>query len=193
MRTAYYLLSSTLSIFFLLSCGTDANNNDSDPDENDEDLIEFKLALNGITIKCTDANVGDMGVVDGVTYEAVNNDLLRRRIDSGSDVTKLCVTLVTDMNELFFNSRDFNQAIGNWDVSSVTTMYHMFWNSNFHQPIEDWDVHNVRDMTGMFLDTRFNYDISDWYVQNIETEPENFSVNSPLTPEHKPEWGTCPD
>lgn len=72
-------------------------------------------------------------------------------------------------------------------------MYHMFWNSNFHQPIEDWDVHNVRDMTGMFLDTRFNYDISDWYVQNIETEPENFSVNSPLTPEHKPEWGTCPD
>lgn len=104
MRTAYYLLSSTLSIFFLLSCGTDANNNDSDPDENDEDLIEFKLALNGITIKCTDANVGDMGVVDGVTYEAVNNDLLRRRIDSGSDVTKLCVTLVTDMNEFFLTA-----------------------------------------------------------------------------------------
>lgn len=85
------VLLSILFLSLLLSCGTDVN--DLDPGGN---LLEFEKAPNDITIKCSDANPGDIGVVDGVKYEAVNNDLLRQRIDGGSDVTKLCVSLVTD-------------------------------------------------------------------------------------------------
>ena len=62
MKIFVYSLSIILSLFLFLSCGTDVNDNDLDPDVN---FLEFELAPNGITILCPDANVGDFGVVDG--------------------------------------------------------------------------------------------------------------------------------
>jgi hypothetical protein len=35
---------------------------------------------------------------------------------------------------------EFNQPIGNRDVSAVTSMIYMFSISAFNQPIGDWDV-----------------------------------------------------
>jgi hypothetical protein len=40
--------------------------------------------------------------------------------------------------------------------------------------------------------TSFNQDISSWCVTNIDSEPTDFSTNSPLTESNKPVWGTCP-
>ena len=96
------------------------------------------------------------------------------------------------MSSMFHHSQ-FNQFIGNWDVSSVTDMGIMFASSEFNQPIGDWDVSNVTDMRGMFMNTRFNYNISGWCVWRIVTEPDRFLYNSPLTEQNKPKWGTCPD
>jgi hypothetical protein len=79
MRTLYHLLSVTISLLFLLSCGTDANDNDPDGD-----LMEFELASNGVTITCANANAGDRGVVDGEIYVAVDNERLRKRRDEGA-------------------------------------------------------------------------------------------------------------
>ena len=48
-------------------------------------------------------------------------------------------------------------------------------------------------MNDMFRDaTLFNQDLSGWCVSNISSEPENFSLNSALSNENKPVWGTCP-
>ena len=103
------------------------------------------------------------------------------------------VSNVTNMNDLFWNS-EFNQPIGNWDVSNVTDMTGMFrYYSEFNQPIGNWDVSNVTDMEGMFGNSRFNQPINNWCMKNLKTEPEYFSVNSPLTEENKPKWGTCPE
>ena len=44
-------------------------------------------------------------------------------------------------------------AIGNWDVSTITNMHHMFkevTSSSFTQDLSAWDVSNVTDMSGMF-------------------------------------------
>ena len=38
----------------------------------------------------------------------------------------------------------------------------------------------------------FNQDISSWCVTNIDSEPTEFSDNSPLSESNKPVWGTCP-
>ncbi|MCC5939130.1 MAG: DUF285 domain-containing protein [Lunatimonas sp.] len=129
----------------------------------------FYLAENGVTCKCEGANPGDKGFINGVEYEAVDNELIRQRRDQGVDMTKLCTSLVTDMTRLFYLERDFNQAIGNWDVSNVTTMERIFTGSRFNQPIEDWNVSNVRNMSGMFGASIFDYPIGKWNVGNVTT------------------------
>lgn len=102
------------------------------------------------------------------------------------------VSNVTDMGFMFFKT-PFNQQLENWDVSSVRNLKGMFNVSQFNQPIGNWDVRKVNDMTGLFSTTPFNQNISSWCVTNILSEPDKFSTNSPLSPEYKPKWGTCPD
>lgn len=113
---------------------------------------------------CSSASPGDRGFVDGVEYEAVDNNLIRVRISERVDATKLCTSLVTDMNNLFSgegaNYNIFNQRIGNWDVSNVTNMKRMFLYSEFNQPIGNWDVSSVTDMSYMFTGSPFNKSIS---------------------------------
>ena len=133
------------------------------------------LAENGITVKaCDDANVGDTGVIDGVTYTVVNEAMLRGMIENEEDVTKVVTTKVTDMSYFFYIDSDtnspFNQDISTWDVSSVTDMSYMFYygTSPFNQDISNWDVSSVTDMFRMFSNANeFNADISSWDVSSV--------------------------
>ena len=55
------------------------------------------------------------------------------------------------MESLFYNI-DFNQNISSWDVSNVTDMQRMFWNSEqFNKDISFWDISSVTNMEGMFF------------------------------------------
>ncbi len=127
------------------------------------------FADNGVTIMCPYADVGDIGVVNGVEYEVVDRELLIQRIEEGKGSLnrKVCVSLISDMSRLF-NGLQFNQDIGNWDVSSVTDMSIMFDNTPFNQDISKWNVSNVRNMSFMFYQSDFNQDIGDWDVSSVE-------------------------
>lgn len=77
------------------------------------------------------------------------------------------------MNGMFGNAANFNQPIGNWDVSNVTTMDGMFATARkFDQPIENWNTRKVTNMRIMFnRASSFTQDISKWDFSKLITFP----------------------
>ena len=127
---------------------------------------------NGITIKAREwAEVGETGSVNGEEYTVVDRATLLTMISNGDDVTKAVTTLITNMDDIFKSKRNFNQPIGNWDVSNVRSMRSMFGSAyDFDQPIGDWNVSNVEYMDDMFsFASRFNQPIGDWNVSNVRS------------------------
>jgi hypothetical protein len=139
------------------------------------------LSENGVIIMCPNVPIGLVGVVDGVEYEVVDRELLIQRRDEGGDLTKVCVSNVTDMGWVFSGTlhkiNTFNQNIQNWDVSSVTDMSRMFSFSEFNQSIENWDVSSVTDMSGMFSFSEFNQSIENWDVSSVTDMSGMFSFS----------------
>ena len=179
------------------------------------------LADNGITIKaCEDANVGDTGVINGITYTVVDEAMLRAMVDNEDDVTTVITTKVTNMDRvvgdfdtgsdfnqdisswdvsnvttmeyMFFNAEVFNQNISSWDVSNVTKMRYMFFNAEvFNQPIGNWDVSSVYDMERMFrYATSYNQDLSSWSVDGV-AQCLQFSDNTPSWTLPQPNFTNC--
>jgi uncharacterized repeat protein (TIGR02543 family) len=136
----------------------------------------FRLGENGVTCICENVKPGDKGLINGVEYEVVDRELLIKRRDEGKDLTRLCTSLVTNMSNMFSTS-NFNQPIGNWDVSNVTNMEWMFFLSQFNQPINNWDVSNVTKMNHMFSTSNFNQPIGNWNVSKVTTMGYMFHNN----------------
>ncbi len=86
-----------------------------------------------------------------------------------SDIADWDVSNVTNMRDLFNGATSFNQDVGAWDVASVTNMQGMFGAAIvFNQDIGGWNVSKVRNMRGMFGSARaFNQDIGGWATGNV--------------------------
>ena len=67
----------------------------------------------------------------------------------------ITLSLLTSSN-LF--AENFNQPIGDWNVSNVINMECMFKDARiFNQPIGNWDVSSGTNFSYMFLNSDFNF------------------------------------
>ena len=94
-----------------------------------------------------------------------------RNNDNGTlnGVENIDTSLVTDMQQTFFKTRNFNQNINSWNVSSVTTFANFFRdNTVYNQPMDSWDVSSSTSLGGMFRGcSSFNQDISGWVINGV--------------------------
>jgi surface protein len=94
------------------------------------------------------------------------------------------VSNVTSMISTFNGANSFNQDIGNWNVGKVTDMRSMFQNaSSFNQNISTWNVGNVGNVVSMFQNAAsFNQNLSSWTTNVANTaQPANFSTGANAT------------
>lgn len=95
------------------------------------------------------------------------------------DIANWDTSNVTNMSAAFDNASIFNSDISAWDTSNVTNMYRTFYNARrWDLSISGWDVSNVQDCREMFRDARaYNSDISSWQLTNCTTF-ENMFYNA---------------
>ena len=76
----------------------------------------------------------------------------------------------------------FNEDIGGWDTSNVTSMGGMFNNSHtFNQDITGWDTSNVTAMDGMFGMSSIGTGVTPAFNQDIRVWVVNSGVSTNLT------------
>ena len=109
------------------------------------------------------------------SYRPTSRDELKKIINErifefgyNCDLNDIDISLITDMTGLFYDS-DFNGNISKWNTSNVKSMTWMFYCSKFDGDISDWDVSKVEDMECMFRESDFNQDISNWNIHNCNT------------------------
>lgn len=101
-------------------------------------------------------------------YKVKNRAELREIITCGEiPLETLDVSAITDMNSMFQNCYEIHGDISNWNMSQVTNMERMFYNSHFNGDISKWDTSSVKNMNFMFYYSKFDSDISKWNVSNV--------------------------
>lgn len=108
----------------------------------------------------------------------------------GSGINNWNTSNVTSTAQMFNGCGLFNQPIGSWDMSKVTSFNSMLATGGFNQDIGSWNVSSGVDFTNLFYTAgSFNNggspSISGWNVSNATTMQNMFFValafNQPLT------------
>ncbi len=146
---------------------------------------DFYLHENGVTIICTEAEFGESGNVNNITY--TKHPYSEITPENASTTCTSDKEKTYGINNLFKAKTGFNEDISHWDVSVFNRMMAAFSHTDFNQDIGLWDVSNVNNMNATFSNTPFNQDISNWDVSSV-TNMQSMFYNSTEFNQNIGEW-----
>ncbi|AQW87102.1 putative protein (DUF285 domain) [Campylobacter pinnipediorum subsp. caledonicus] len=103
------------------------------------------------------------------------------------DISLWDTTQITNMADMFYGCKKFNQSLNNLNTENVTDMNSMFWDCyEFNQTLEHFKTDKVIDMSFMFHDCKkFNKNITNWSVGRV-TIYQYFAQGSALSKSNVP-------
>ena len=115
---------------------------------------------------CSNLNVV---ATDSLTLGASNGQSMFNscpNLGSGGYINNWNTSSLTTMYRMFYNNTTFNMDVSNWDVSNVTSIRETFNGcSNFNQDVGQWDVSNISRIRNCFnYCSNFDQDLSNWDV-----------------------------
>ena len=114
-----------------------------------------------------EANLFNGNISNWTTSALTKTKLMFSEADSFRQDLFWDMSNVTDMSEMFYDS-GYNGNVTTWDTGSVTNMSRVFYSCfDFNQDISGWDTSNVTDMSMIIRETSFNYDIGNWDISNV--------------------------
>lgn len=89
----------------------------------------------------------------------------------GYPINKWSVVCVEKFDSLFAFCGNFNEYIGDWDVSNAKAMVGTFWGArSFNKPLEKWRTSQVTDMHRTFEKaSSFNQKLDTWDTSQVKT------------------------
>jgi surface protein len=120
---------------------------------------------------------GCLELIDDLTNGSQFGACVNLDLSNVKDTLK--TTYLTSMLGLFNSDTNLNiNLLNNWNVRNITIMSSLFnVSTNFNQPIGNWDVSNVTSMIAMLSNTAFNQNISSWNTSSVTSFYQMFFTN----------------